>query len=270
MPDPLVWSERGEAPGTGGLNDCTYCANLMVLVAAGKASFPLGIYTRAERDQLETLNANPDDEGANHGFTDTAIRNRYGITMRKLANGTRDRLRDELSKKGRAYAVAGRCEDRPSRLQLTGCTGAHDVCLVPQGDGNVLWLDPMEPMRTKGKVATVQEVLDYAFFPSGGNDARFLNIGELASQEEMMDPTTHIPVAVCSVAGGGTVYADPERGTILIQSWVGQSTVGLYARVDDPSADPAPLVPIRIEVSGILRVGWVGVDKVSNIRLPGT
>jgi hypothetical protein len=262
MPNPLVWSELKDGPH---LNDCTYCANLMVLVAAGRTSFPLGIYTEAERDQLETFDTNPDDVGANHGFTDTAIRARYGVTMHRLLKLTKDKMRAEPSKPGRAYAVAGRCEDRPKDIGLPHCGGPHDVCIVPQPDGSVLWLDPMDRMRSKGRTATVDEVLNYAFFPPGGNDARYLEIGEL---EEMVDPRRHIPIAVCAVASGGTVYADPQRGALLRAQWEGQDTVGLYARTIEPLGDPMPLVPIRIEVRRKLRVGWIGVDKVSNIRLP--
>lgn len=262
MPNPRVWSELKDGPH---LNDCTYCANLMVLVAAGKTAFPLGIYTEAERDKLETFDTNPDDIGANHGFTDAAILARYGVKMHRLFGLTPTKMREELSRAGRAYAIAGECNKRPKNIGLPACGGPHDVCIVPQGDGTVLWLDPMDPMRHAGRTATVDDVLNYAFFPTGGNDARYLKIGEL---EETVDARRHIPVAVCKVASGGTVYADPQRGAVLRANWEGQGTVGLYATsIDPPVGDLMPLVPIRIEVRGRLRVGWVGTDKVSNIRL---
>jgi hypothetical protein len=82
--------------------------------------------------------------------------------------------------------------------------------------------------------------------------------------ETEVDPVRHIPIALAKVSPGGTVYGDPNRRTVLIRSWAGQAGVGLYAK---PAAGVKnPLVPIRIEVSSKLRVGYVGWDKVSNIR----
>ena len=41
MPIPTVWTERRPGPWT----QCTYCAVLECLVAAGHTAFPLGVYT---------------------------------------------------------------------------------------------------------------------------------------------------------------------------------------------------------------------------------
>ena len=271
MADPLVWSERKELPGVVGLHDCTYSANLMVLVAAGKLDYPLGIYTTAEREALERSDSHPDRIGSNHGFTDEAILERYGIRMHALQDGSRTGLAAALGRRGRAYAVAGDCGRLPAGLRFADCGGPHDVCVVPRGDGTVLWLDPMAQMRAFGRSVPFATVLDYAFF-NPLNDARFLELDELATpEEEMFDPRRHVPVAVCTVAAGGTVYADPDRQTVLIESWPGQVAVGLYAMPRSVGGVPAPLVPIRIDLLGPgaedLRVGWIGVDKVSAIRL---
>ena len=202
MADNVVWSERGELPGVVGLHDCTYCANLMVLVAAGKRTFPLGINTAAEREALERSDFEPDRIGARHDITDVAIRRRYGVLMRKLQDGSREGLKRALSTPGSAYAVAGECGDLPEGVRVTDCFGPHDVCVIPQGGGKVLWLDPMRKMGFAGQVVDVNVVLDYAFIP---NDARFLQIGELVEEDEqLIDPNRHFPVAMCKVAGGGT------------------------------------------------------------------
>lgn len=80
--------------------------------------------------------------------------------------------------------------------------------------------------------------------------------------EDMIDPVRHLPLATATIAPGGTVYADPDRKATLIASWSGGAGVGLYARPANPTATPVPLVPIRITTAGVLRVGWVGWDKV--------
>lgn len=91
-------------------------------------------------------------------------------------------------------------------------------------------------------------------------------------EEDGVDPRTHIPVAVCDVAGPTTVFGDSRGLSLLIGSWVGSTNVGLYARPSAPTTAGKPsLVPIRIDLKSgppeDLRVGWVGVDRVANIRL---
>jgi hypothetical protein len=91
-------------------------------------------------------------------------------------------------------------------------------------------------------------------------------------EEDEVDPRLHIPVAVCDVSGPLTVYADSGRRTVLIATFAGAVNVGLYARPQSPTdGAKASLVPIRLDLaSGAaedLRIGWVGIDRVSNIRL---
>jgi hypothetical protein len=92
-------------------------------------------------------------------------------------------------------------------------------------------------------------------------------------EEDELDARKHIPVAVCDVAGPISVYGDSGRRTVLIETWPGATKVGLYATALSPlDGTKASLVPIRIDLIGPaaddLRVGWVGIDRVSNIRLP--
>ena len=81
-----------------------------------------------------------------------------------------------------------------------------------------------------------------------------------------VDPKVDIPVAVCDVAAGGTVYADAAKSAVLIPVWAGAKGVGVYA-------EGGTLVPVRLNLGSSttpnLKVGWVGSDKVSNVRLPG-
>ena len=77
MATPKVWSEQGGAHrlATHSVTDCTYSANLMVLVHAGFRNFPKGAFTAEERNTLESSDAEPDHIGANHAITDVAIGN---------------------------------------------------------------------------------------------------------------------------------------------------------------------------------------------------
>jgi hypothetical protein len=267
---PTVWSERQEAPGVVGLWDCTYSANLMVLVYAGKRTYPLGIYTPAEREALERSDDRPDETGATHRDSDLAIRRRYGVTMRMLADQSAAGLRAALSTPGRAYAVAGWYGRLPTHLRRwdPSFTKGHDVCCIPLGGGRVQWLDPLAPFGYAGEPVSVDTILAYAFIP---NDARWLAAGEL--EDPMLDPARHKALAVADVAAGGDVYADPDRRTKLIPGWGGQAAVGIAAGAL-AATSPATLVPVLINMASAgqpRRPEWVyvGADKVSNVRLVG-
>lgn len=100
--------------------------------------------------------------------------------------------------------------------------------------------------------------------------AELLGVPAVIEETNDMDPKRDLPVALCDVAGGGTVYADRDRKLpALIPTWVGAKGVGIYAV---PATTPAPgtLVPVRIDLIGSsgddLRIGWVGWDKVTNVR----
>lgn len=172
-PMPKVWSER--QPGVW--FDCTYSAVLMVLVGAGFDRFPLGMYSNEERDSLESSNDLPDDGGATFTHTDVAVLNRYGVTMKRLADGSLIGLKAALSTPGRLYAVAGLNARLPTALRRWSprFAKAHAVCCVPLGKGKVLWLDPMAPMAYPGEHVRVETVLRWAFIDS---DARFLAMSE--------------------------------------------------------------------------------------------
>ena len=91
-------------------------------------------------------------------------------------------------------------------------------------------------------------------------------------EEDELDPRTHLPVAVCDVTGPTTVFADSRGQAQLLPTWNGSTNVGLYARpIVAPGAAAPALAPIRIDLKSgpleDLRVAWVPVDTVSNIRL---
>jgi hypothetical protein len=272
---PTVWSERQEAPGVVGLHDCTYSANLMVLVFAGKRSYPLGLYSAAEREALERSDERPDETGATHRDTDLAIRRRYGVTMRMLADQSAGGLRAALSTPGRAYAVAGMYGRLPSILRRhdPGFTGAHDVCVIPLGNGRVQLLDPLAPFGYAGEPVAVDTILAYAFIP---NDARWLAAGEL--EDPMLDPARHTPLLVADCAAGGTLYADPDRRAAHLggRPWGGGLAIGLATGAVAPkdAAGRTILVPVLVNLANAGEPRrpawcWYGNDKINNVRLPG-
>lgn len=91
-------------------------------------------------------------------------------------------------------------------------------------------------------------------------------------EEDELDPRTHLPVAVCDVTGPIPVFSDSRGQGILLPVFNGATNVGLYARPIAPAAPGgAALAPIRLDLKSgpaeDLRIGWVVVDSVSNIRL---
>lgn len=93
-------------------------------------------------------------------------------------------------------------------------------------------------------------------------------------EEDEVDPTEDLPIAICDFDPGATLYADRDRRTVLAANWIGGEKVGIYTMPKNPvqSDGRAALVAIRWDSKGgppeKLHVAWGGVDKVGNIRLP--
>lgn len=126
-------------------------------------------------------------------------------------------------------------------------------------------LDP-----TRGKRFYPYALLQAAYYDTGKwavvpTAAKTIPLPDTSLEGEL-DATRHIPLMVCAVRAGAGIYADPDRKTRLIANYVGSDTVGLYAKPVNPAALPVPMVPIRIEVSGKVRVAYTGWDTISNIR----
>ena len=85
-----------------------------------------------------------------------------------------------------------------------------------------------------------------------------------------VNPNLHKPALICDVASA-TVYAKPEGPEQLIQFWNGGKGIFLYAEAKVPTfGGKATRVPILLDMAGgdaeDLRIGWVGTDRVSNVR----
>jgi hypothetical protein len=270
---PKVWSEQGGAfrAAHGSVFDCVYSANLMVLVYAGFRNFPKGAFTVEERNALD-----PENTGANHATSDVAIRDRYGVTMRKPPGPTgewsADELRAELNTVGKAYAVAGQYDRLPTSLRLSTFAGAHDVCVIPLGDGRVRWLDPLAPMRSPGEIIDVDTVLRYAFIP---NDARWLKENELAGvapdttmpqeDDEMtwLPNFKPVPPFIAVTRAGAVLYKGPGRDYpehFKPQANSRFHVVGVVDRTNDPVAQKP-----EVNSAGL----WYLAAQPNYVRPPG-
>lgn len=178
---PLVWSERPE-PNAASLKDCAYSAMLMALVFGGFTKYPFGIYSVAEREELERSDDQPDETGASLGDLVVAVRRRYGLTVKINAGG----LAGLLATPGIALVVAGSLGTLPVGSKLRrwqpGYVGGHAITAITRGDGTVLWLDPLATNKYPGDSALTSDVLAFArgwggsitvrrdqFAPTGGD-----------------------------------------------------------------------------------------------------
>jgi hypothetical protein len=197
-----VWSEIEK---TGSFTDCAYSSALMVLVAAGKRDFALGIYTIEERNELERADDRKDGQGvSSFKDTDVAVERLYRVKLRLVSDGRRPAMVRALSEGGRAYMIAGKNgnlkPDHPLRKPQPSFEGNHAVCVIPRGDGKVRWLDPLARMESKAVITDVETVLKWANMPS---DARFLDIDQLA-EDVMPEPALTYRIGQGSFAANQT------------------------------------------------------------------
>lgn len=277
---PKVWSEHHGAfrDATGRVRDCIYAANLMVLVFAGFRNFPEGAFTPEERNALETEDDRPDNTGATHTDSDVAIQRRYHVTMRKppgpTERWTAKQLRAELNRVGNAYAIAGqynRLSDHLRRHDLN-FLGNHDVCVVPLGNGQVRWLDPLAPMGFAGEDVAIDTVLDYANID---NDARWLKKDELAGMapdstmphedDEMtwLPNFKPVPPFIAVTGEGAVLYKGPGRDYpehFKPQANSRFHVVGVVDRSNDPGAKRP-----EVNSAGL----WFLAAQPNYVRTPG-
>lgn len=109
-----AWTEVG--PMEVSYQDCTYCSILMVLKAAGKVSFPLGVNTHAERKAFRKGDPRNNFDGGVE-----RAKERYGVTVKRLPDGSPAGLRAAVSTTGRSYAIAGKLANFPKGHPLRAC-----------------------------------------------------------------------------------------------------------------------------------------------------
>ncbi len=140
----------------------------------GGQEFPYGAYTSRERDAFDAAHE-PDFPGGGATFPicDSGSNRRYGRVLRRIPDGSRIGLTNELRKTGQALAIAGSFRQFPSghpiRRWQPSFTGGHAVTVVNDGQGSLLWLDPLAPDGHPGDRVSINDVLLFAWYPS---DAR--------------------------------------------------------------------------------------------------
>lgn len=166
-----VWSEREG----GDWEACVISSYLEALVYGGVISFPLGVYTQAEREALEAVPDEPQD----YATTDNASRARYGVKLRPLSVGT---VYGAVTRPGVGVLLAGK-----GGLNIPTTAPFHSVFWVgvgpPGGATSGLVYDPLAPNQSAGVSTTVAKIVAWAK-GAGTNDAR-----EVRKDEFLPAPT---------------------------------------------------------------------------------
>lgn len=252
-----VWSERVERPGVVGLHDCAYASALMALEWGGWARFPLG-RTAAEREALEASDDRPDETGARKEDVDLAVRRRYGIRMRPIADGSRAGLLATLAVPNLALTLPGRLSHFPAGHRLRrwdpGFEGGHEVCVVTLGGGAAWWGDPLAPMGYAGDRVTIAEAAAFAWYP---NDARMVRAGEFAEDEPMIKTgTIHTAATPCEVAlpKGALTFPAPD------------ATAGGTPLTYDYLATAVGVTPDKVFGAYVLNAGGLRYFRLEDVR----
>ena len=240
-----VWSERRP---TGGWHQCAGCAYLMALTFGGFTGYPLGAYTDAERDAFQ-----PNAGVFSFAEVDADSQARYHFAIPSDPRA----LATLLATPGLCLAVVGENSRIPTRLHHWDPTymGSHAVAVLT---GTPLtWLDPEAPTGYTGDLVTAAEVLHWA--TPGINEVRAVRAGQF--QEASLIVPTDTPLLLGDTLAGGTVYAEDFK-TVLGTS---TATAGVHVYgLARPRLTGKPLIPFQF--TG--KVGWVGTDKMTNLRLP--
>ena len=247
MTRPQVWTER-ESSGVG-WTDCTYCSLLMVIVGSGFSAFPLKPYTEPERKAFRH-----NDPRLNFAGGVQRARERYGLTVASPTPYSQGQLRTALSAPGRVFAVAGKLSNFPQGHKLRrwapNFTGSHAVAVMPLGNGQVLWLDPLAPNLYAGDTVAVTEVADRFCLGNYPNDARYMALGDNAPVSESIATVTLYPdgVRTWSAKGGNLIGYRLDGSTKTLQLAAGSTAHadGTATITQDPQRAP--------QGSGFIRV----------------
>jgi len=163
MPPPLVWSEREG----GDWEACVISSYLIGLVYGGLHSFPLGIYTQAEREALEQVADEPQD----YHTTDATSQARYGVQLRKLSTGGID---DAVTRVGIGLVAAGY-----GGLLIPTTAPIHSVFYLPTSQTAGLLFDPLAANQSAGVPIDASRIVAWSK-GAGPNDAREVKENEFA------------------------------------------------------------------------------------------
>jgi len=188
-----VWTERRPV---GSFDQCSECGYLMAMVYGGFPRFRHDAYFDAERDALTGTELNRDiwRAAGNPMFPliDAAATTRYGVRLRRIPDGSRSGLKKKLETPGVALSMAGSYahlrpeHDQHLRRWQPGFGGGHMVCVVPQEDGRLLWLDPLAERDFGGDLTDIETALAFAYIPSDAHEAAIEEFGPTVREMPMI------------------------------------------------------------------------------------
>jgi hypothetical protein len=188
-----VWTERRPV---GSWDQCSECGYLMAMVYGGFDRFAHGAYSDTERDALTAAERDRAiwRAAGNPMFPliDEAARTRYGVRLRRIPDGTRTGLKAKLQTPGIALSMAGNYahlgpeHDQRLRRWQPGFAGGHMICVVPQEDGRLLWLDPLAERDFGGDLTDVETALAFAYIPSDAHEATIHEFGQAVREMPMI------------------------------------------------------------------------------------
>jgi len=239
---PLVWSELPEPNADRLAHDCAYSSILMCLIFGGKLTYPLGIYSVAEREALEGSDTRPDEEGGSPADIDLAILTRYGLVAHHPAAGATTRA--VLTTPNLAVSVGGSPADAPVgsviRKYYSGTKGHRGVYLTSEKR----WLDPLAPNKSAGNACPVGDVVAFASKRST-SDLRYFSRDELSlsggiNQGDDMGLKLRVPDAPATktvrVAKGKTILRVSDRASFPLDADVTRAAYATVLLNDDGSA----------------------------------
>jgi hypothetical protein len=248
-------------PQAGDVDDCWVVATIW----AAKSVAPAIAVPDAKR--FREAARDPDDgvrDGGNNDEMALAVRTLWPhIPLIDFRSARWDRFMGFV-REGHVASIAVLSSSLPASLQF-GFPGAHQVGVAWDGS-NLRLMNPLAREGSAPAVIAEAAMRKAAFDLFGGRLMKAIVLAPL-HEEATVDPVRDMPLVVADLAGGGSLYGDPERRRLIARTWAGANDVGVYCRRND-------LIAIRLDLrSGPaedLVVGWYGADRiVGPIRVAG-
>jgi hypothetical protein len=248
-------------PKAGDVDDCWVVATIW----AAKSVAPS--IAMPDATQFREAARDPDDgvrDGGNNDEMALAVRTLWPrIPLVDFRSARWDRFL-RFVRDGHVASVAVLSSSLPRNLRF-GFAGAHQVGVAWDGS-NLRLMNPLAREGSAPAVIAEAALRKAAFDLFGGRLMKAIVLAPL-NQEATVDPNRDMPVVVADLAGGGSLYRDPDRRRVLARTWAGANDVGVYCRRND-------LIAIRLDLQGgpqeDLVLAWYGADRiVGPLRVAG-
>lgn len=270
IPALRTWSEQNDpfSPNHS-WRDCSQCTYLMLLLFGG-VTIP-NRYTVSERERFEDNEGLPEynptarpgtvqETGLlDYSPADTAALKLYGA---QAVKGSETDLPAQLNSTDVALGLSGIGVGLPS-----GYTGAHSVCFVPQGNGQVWVYDPMRLMGDGPETATAAAIL--AWHQRLPNDIRLARVGELTPQYPPRSASMYTSIAPTRILDSRIALGLPGKLAANLPTLL--QVTGKATVPPEATAITGNLTATQADSRGWLAGSpVVGVPTTSNVNLvPG-